>query len=514
MNFAGLALYLFMLVCELPGAVLRFLQVLLVGLVLGFALGGILHLSASSVTYWAFFLGIGWALFPLAWSLLMLVFPISPGTVGKYGAREAVPEELDSVRGALETFYSPVPLPSRWYVISDSTWFDGHVLGDKLFVTQATIQSRYLAPLLVHELGHLNMRDGRMVLAVQRLINWPHWAFFVGLGGFVTGRFWFKWAHDREFAVDDYAYRLGLQEETIAMIEEIILPFEQSRPADMVAWLPFKRVDTHPTAMQRISRLRAKPPLDRPVEEAGQEPQVSWLDRPAPGWFMRSRFGRWYAGEVVKQRELGAKEYVARGLREGMQEVREEGQKTSRAPGRVQTADRAQSWRERLHEAAEARRAELAARKAQQDTIGELVPDGEALVAVPVENSVLPAVIDLSDLRARYGWNDAVQAELERGIYAQIRELCERSEGQGFANGPTELEAGADVEREPGTATPTEHDPWRSVIDLTELRTRYRWDDATQARMEEGTRMVVVQQFEALQREDEIGGELSAEAGT
>ncbi len=506
MNFGGLALYLIMLVCELPGAVLRFLQVFLVGLVLGFALGGILHVPASSVTYWAFLLGFVWALLPLVWSVLMLVFPLSPGAVGKHGARDAVPEELERIRGALETFYYPVSLPGRWYIISDSTWFNGHVIGDKLFLTQATLQSRYLAPLLAHELGHLNMRDGRLLLAVQRLVDWPHWAFFVGLGGFITGRFWIKWAHDREFAVDDYGYRLGLQEETIAMIEEMVLPFEQSRPADMVAWLPFKRIDTHPTAMQRISRLRAKPPLERPTEGESQQLRTSWLDRPAPGWFTRSRFGRRYVAEVLKQRELGAKEYVASGLREAMREAREADQARETVPEPAQPADRPLSWRERLHEAAEQRRAEVAARREQPQALaGEVVP------AAPEPAGLPRSIIDISDLRARYGWDDEQQREMERGIRARMQEVLPSMFPLAGESGQVVTQVGQQgARREPGTPTPGE-EPLGSVIDLSDMRALYRWDDAQQAEIERGIRLSVEQTLERMSREGE-GDELATGA--
>ncbi len=298
----GLLLYGLVLVCELPGALIRFGQLLIPGMILSSLVPLIFHVRQEQVYTYVFVAGGIWAALPLAWSVLALLIPLDLGARARIGARPAVPEETAAIRQAMGSFFEPVSAPRTWYVV-DRQGFSAGVSGDNVFVARWEFATRHLAATVAHELGHRNRGDGRLMLAAYRLSGWS-WKTFVGFGLWLTGRLWIGWMYRREYAADAYAHRLGLGEAMIAMLEAH-LPGENIAFGDLVTVLPWLKVADHPAIMQRISRLRSLPPAVQP------EPKASRLDEPPPDWLMNSRFGRWFTAqrEAARQQLIDSGEW-------------------------------------------------------------------------------------------------------------------------------------------------------------------------------------------------------------
>lgn len=180
------------------------------------------------------------------------------------GAREPSAREENILNATLSQLQaaSSETLPAHYgaVYILDKPGREAHVIGNTLYLSATLVDSPYLAPILAHELFHANTFDGRLVLALRRLVLFPVYLLsrtfgqvapgVVKLGssastelGCVAGAFvWFlglllslagggfglwlmnlPWAwfwKQREFAADQYAISLGQQGNLIQYLED------------------------------------------------------------------------------------------------------------------------------------------------------------------------------------------------------------------------------------------------------------------------------------------------------
>jgi Zn-dependent protease with chaperone function len=186
----GKQLYLATLLLEIPGFFLRFVLVYAIGFIIVLPLmlnsfasdpfGFSQSRGSMSSEAWL------WLVRFLAFVIAGLPFVFSIATFlfggGYYltrfamGAREPSKREREAVLAALETVSAQTPpgtiAPTKWYVI-DNVTLTAFVVGSTLYLTRELIQSRYLAPVIAHELGHINSFDGRLTLALRRLVLAP-----------------------------------------------------------------------------------------------------------------------------------------------------------------------------------------------------------------------------------------------------------------------------------------------------------------------------------------------------
>lgn len=256
----------------------------------------------------ALFTGIAlWVGLPLAGLLAGLPHLLSllalqglPGgdrwTVVVRGARAPTPFEdavmwraLDELDAASGGWVATVLGNTRLFVL-EGTELSACVVGTGLYITRPLLDAdtRYLAPVLAHELGHLDSGDARLVLALRRfevpegkrvaigadrlaggavragtLTRHPlgcllgFWFGLIfklfgfgrgGLGLRVTGPGWAGYWREREFAADRYAHALG---QGRGLIEYL----RRNRFLD--AAIPyFPLVSEQPYITERIDRLR------------------------------------------------------------------------------------------------------------------------------------------------------------------------------------------------------------------------------------------------------------------
>lgn len=169
------------------------------------------------------------------------------------GARQLSADERRVVNAALEQVAHSAPPgvlgPTAIYAI-DGSEENAYVIGTQLFLTWPMIRSPYLSAVIAHELGHLNSLDGRLTLALRRLVLPPFYvlgritgrsapgatllvgrvggpgagcvagclfsglALLFALGGGGIGLlllrpFWLAYFREREYAADEFAARLG-----------------------------------------------------------------------------------------------------------------------------------------------------------------------------------------------------------------------------------------------------------------------------------------------------------------
>lgn len=230
---------------------------------------------------------------PLGLSLLALEG--QPGgfrwTKSRMGAREPEPEELTVLRAAFAQL--GVSPPPYLYVL-DGVTSDAYVVGDAIYVTRELLDDERLAPILAHELGHLENGDGRLVLALRRFevpllghlrplgtagmvgsatnrnpyvavvgtsLGCLIWVLSIAGGGLglVFKRFaWPAYWREREFLADRHAFTLG---QGFQLIEAL----RQEEFFDIA--VPYHHfVSDHPYVRQRIGRLQ------RLIEKGDAEP--------------------------------------------------------------------------------------------------------------------------------------------------------------------------------------------------------------------------------------------------
>lgn len=232
--------------------------------------------------------------------LSLLALRGTPGgdlwTAVQRGAREPTPFEdavlrrtLDGLDRASGGRVAAILGETRLFVL-EGTNLDACVVGTGLYVTRPLLeaQSRYLAPVLAHELGHIAAGDHWLQLALQRFVvtegerlragsdriaagavrvgtltrsPWGclfglyFWLIFKlvgagrgGLGLKLVGPSWAEYWREREFAADAFAQSLG---QGRALIEYL----RRHRFLDTaIPYFPF--VSGHPYTTVRIDRLR------------------------------------------------------------------------------------------------------------------------------------------------------------------------------------------------------------------------------------------------------------------
>lgn len=205
------------------------------------------------------------------------------------GARDPSKRERESLLGALEKiegYYSleGIKGPSNWFVIDDIT-LNAYVVGTTLYVHRELLKSPHFPAVLAHELGHINSLDGRMTLALRRLVIPPiyyvsrlirhpapgtfpvmvatsHLQAFIqaaqawflsfilsllggGFGAWLLSPLWTWYWRGREYVADEYAATLGQRGGLIEYLEEHQL-FDVATPYFL---------STHPYTELRIDRL-------------------------------------------------------------------------------------------------------------------------------------------------------------------------------------------------------------------------------------------------------------------
>jgi Zn-dependent protease with chaperone function len=161
----GLLLYLLTVAIELPVIVVRVLLVAFVGIIMGVAGGPALP---SNVLFLV-------AVAPTLWSMFALISPAGSGWWWRQhtGGREPSQREQlayqDAV-GHLQAYSpeKPLPLPSSWFVV-DEQQPDAGVCGDSLLLSRGLLEID-VAEVIGHELNHLGSMDGRLTLALNRLV--------------------------------------------------------------------------------------------------------------------------------------------------------------------------------------------------------------------------------------------------------------------------------------------------------------------------------------------------------
>jgi Zn-dependent protease with chaperone function len=195
----GLLLYLLTLLLEVPGMVLRFLLGLVLAPLLFLPFGALwvalFERGGDHVAHLLFTMGTdlatGFALLvalggPVTSLLTLIALPGGAWlTRWSLGAREPSMREREQIILALQNAAAQAPEgttgPSRWFVL-DRTTPEAFVIGTTLYLSRVMIHSPYLMAVLAHELGHLNSLDGRMTLALRRLVLPPVLWVSAGLG--------------------------------------------------------------------------------------------------------------------------------------------------------------------------------------------------------------------------------------------------------------------------------------------------------------------------------------------
>jgi Zn-dependent protease with chaperone function len=175
--------------------------------------------------------------------------------------RMGVPSERQAA--AVTQIYDQVimasaPYPSRHlkmprgFRFSPDPSFDLGWIGRHLVIRDTLLKSRFLSPLLTHELAHYNSADLWLRLLLE-LLPPPLYGLLVvfglgiGLGPLVTYLLWIWYWRNREYAADAFVAGLGQSESLIEALEHVILPRDRERNILLRA-VPYTE--------ERINRLR------------------------------------------------------------------------------------------------------------------------------------------------------------------------------------------------------------------------------------------------------------------
>lgn len=289
-QFVGLLLYTLTVAFEVPVIVVRFVLVIFVAIV-------VMVVGGPTIAPYVCLLV---ALVPTFWSIFALISPAGSGWWWRQhtGGRQPSQRERLAYEDAVELLqaYSPekpLPLPKRWFVL-DLNEPDAGVVGNSLLLTRGLLEMS-IAMVLAHELEHLASLDGRITLALNRLIIFPSkktpeeeqaqrqpqprsdvhidaddpviWAILAlraflwtihklirfakgGLGLWLATPLWGRYWRAREYAADHYAATLGQADEFADFLETHALLYDRPIPH---MWL----TDTdHDFTELRIDKLR------------------------------------------------------------------------------------------------------------------------------------------------------------------------------------------------------------------------------------------------------------------
>ncbi len=302
----GWTLYL-----ELCGSLFRFIPAILPAvLIIGlggmfalFGLDGIGLLSDVEVERWydgliqVVLVSAGViAVLPVALSVLTL-WGLRGGfglTAKELDARPPSNREWQVIADAVQRVLAEAPAgtigPERWLVL-DKVDLNAAAMGRALYIHRALIHSEYLDAVIAHELGHLNNGDGRLILALRRLVP-PPFSFLTfagngclplllmlcggGFGLLLTTPWWNRYWREREYLADRFAYECGQANGLIELLE-LYQFFDVAVPFGFL-WR------SHPHNEERIDRLLGyleDEAEDMPVESRGEKWSPEIAETPA-----------------------------------------------------------------------------------------------------------------------------------------------------------------------------------------------------------------------------------------
>jgi len=264
---------------------------------------------------------LGWG--PIVWSVVTVVTGRGGGFLSQYefGARPASRRERAVVDPQVHALVdgNRTKGPTAWYVV-DLPEVNAWVTGSTLYLSRAVIQSSHLRAIIAHELGHLNSFDGRLTLALRRMVFPGVLQLFVwrmryqqfraqaqtqpGAGGMVVqprpvlavgcfagvllSLFWLwlsllaggissiilaiplaAYWREHEYEADRYAAYLGEGRGLSAALDDVAAPIDFATP-----WLQFSQA-SHPPTELRIDRLEQ-------YVEARNEREIAAVRAPLP----------------------------------------------------------------------------------------------------------------------------------------------------------------------------------------------------------------------------------------
>jgi Zn-dependent protease with chaperone function len=206
------------------------------------------------------------------------------------GARQMSTREKDTIYAALleiaERAERPVKGFSAVYIL-DTPFDQVNLIGTTLYISSGAVQSESLRVILAHEIGHLDNDDGRIVLALRRMVFVPFQFFLAGvrkystnaanpkpelkefeamavffflmnklifvlcalwgggLGVWLTSWHWAKFFRETDYKADVFVASLGYKDQLIEYLEQG--KFYDTAVPYMAAW--------HPANELRIDRL-------------------------------------------------------------------------------------------------------------------------------------------------------------------------------------------------------------------------------------------------------------------
>jgi len=262
----GVLLYMLTVVFEAPVILLRIMIVFFVVEVPLLILGD----PPLSTVLW-FLL----ALAPTLWSMFALISPAGSGWWWRQhtGGREPSQRERLAYQNAVERLQAerlkPLRLPSSWFVV-DEQFPNAAACGDSLMLSRGLLETEDPGCILGHELNHLASLDGRINLALNRLVihqaprpskdpedagrpSGERRIIRFARGGLalrITAPLWGCYWRAREYAADQYAASLGQADKLADFLEINALMHDHPIPFIVLT-------DTaHPYTELRIDRLR------------------------------------------------------------------------------------------------------------------------------------------------------------------------------------------------------------------------------------------------------------------
>jgi Zn-dependent protease with chaperone function len=306
LDIRGKTLYFFTLLFELPGAVIRGAFFLFIFGLPAVTASSLINPGGVSNTLIIILVIVGIVtLWPILASLSTLVFP--GGfllTRFALGARITSRREWEMIRAALDPILAQAPQatigPTGVFVI-DAVTLEAYVVGTTLYLTRELIRNPDLGAVIAHELGHINSPDGRLVLALRRLVSpivyyfaeligqatptafkiglaietpvgyvavilMLIFSFFVqlaggGLGLLLLSPFWTWYWREREYKADLFASQCGVASSLAEFLEKNYQFADSSVPYFL---------STHPYTELRIDKLLGYAEGEKIVEEVSQ----------------------------------------------------------------------------------------------------------------------------------------------------------------------------------------------------------------------------------------------------
>ncbi|MFI4992435.1 MAG: M48 family metalloprotease [Solirubrobacterales bacterium] len=294
----GLLLYALTVVLEAPVIAVRWVLVVIVGTIMSVVGGPAISGNVLLLI----------ALAPTLWSVFALISPVGSGWWWRQhlGGREPSQREQLAYQDAVEHLQAkslePLPLPASWFVL-DLNEPDTGVVGNALMLSRGLLEMS-VAALLGHELRHLGSLDGRITLALNRLIMFPPkktaeehqeqrqqqprsdvhvvaedpviWAILAlraflwiirkairfakgGLGLWLTIPLWGRYWRAREYAADHYAATLGQADELADFLEVHALLYDRPIPH---MWLTDTDHDFTELRIDKLRNYRHEPTTD------------------------------------------------------------------------------------------------------------------------------------------------------------------------------------------------------------------------------------------------------------